>query len=583
MARIVFWSAVCGGVSTLAMAPFQWPLASYLSLWPLFYLGHSLRNSLTGLLAAGLLSSFFCSCFAFHWFVLTIQNFGEPGLWGAVAIFFPLAFVFQFKFVVFMVGFGLSRRYRLPAWLFAGTIGAAADLITPNLFPWYWGNLLAGNAYFAQLAEFVGPAGLSFVLFALSHEAFAAAAAFQRGVFRWRRARWFAFAAIALLALGATRYYQWRAFESELPDLRVAILQTNAPLETTTPEGRRQPRVEAAARKLMSETIPALNAQARAIAARKSRRPIELIVLPESAVPFFSTDDHYLNRRYRVFDPAYRALAVELTKAISDAEHSPAVVLNETNFRVHESENDGRIRARAHNSAALFVNGERVGEYHKERLLPFGEYAPGEGLWHALGLGHVLPSFLRNSRFYPGDREANRPLRVPRFTPGASGYAVGRDETAAAILPTVCYEIIFTEYVRDFLRRPGEAGLLVNLTQDGWYGDTIETHQHFELARLRSVETRRALVRANNAGSSGFVNLTGAIVPPLNADGAPRKSGDRGVLLQDVPLQNEYTTLYMRLGHWWLLLPACAVGFLLLRRARRAGAVSRLRPHSSQD
>ncbi|MCR9141860.1 MAG: hypothetical protein NXI24_06380 [bacterium] len=597
-ARILFWSAVCGAVSTLAMAPFQWPLASYLSLWPLFYLSHSLRNSLTGLLAAGLLSSFFCSWFAFHWFVLTIQNFGDPGLFVAALVFFPLAFIFQFKFVVFCVGFGLSRRYSdggraLPGWLCAGTIGAAADLFTPNLFPWHWGNLLAANSYFAQLAEWIGPAGLSFVLFALSHEAFSAASAFQRGLFRWRRYWLAAAAATLLLSLGALRHYQWRSFQADAPTVRVAMVQPNAPLEKTTDEGRRDPNVEAAASALLRDTIPALIATAHEVAGQTADRPIDLIALPESAVPYYTTDDHYLNRRYRVYNQDYRALAQSITTPASRP--APALLLNETNFRVHESQDAGRIRARAYNSAALYLGGARAGEYHKERLLPFGEYAPGLHLWHSLGVAQLLPAFLQNSRFHPGDPKTNRPLRIPFAgdagensdrisgrdsgdSPGASAAHARNSadsKSAVLILPTICYEIIFSDYVREFLGRrdSSAAGLLVNLTQDGWYGDTIETHQHFELARLRSIETRRALLRANNTGASGFVDLTGSLAAPINANSAPRSSTERGVLLWDAPVQSEYTTLYMRIGHWWLLIPIFVLvlrpGLDFLRNRRR--------------
>ena len=588
--RMLALTALSGALATLAMAPFQWPLASYLSLWPLFYLCQRLRNSLTGLLAAGLLSSFFCSVFAFHWFVLTIENFGRPGLVGATAIFIPLAFVFQLKFVVFVVAFGFSRRIKLePGWLAAATLGAVTDLCTPNLFPWYWGNLLAGNVYFAQLSEFVGPAGLSFILFAISYESYRGAAAFQRGVFRWRRvSRGLLVAALAILCLGAVRFYQWRTYQANAPRMRVAMLQTNAPLERTTAEAQRSPEVERTALELMRDVIPELAREARATAARESPKGsakqsagevskqsrIDLIVLPESAVPYYTTDAHYLNRRFRIFHEDFLALAREL----SGGDEASALILNETNFRVHEFENGGRIRARAYNSAALFLDGEAVGEYRKGRLLPFGEYAPGESLWRKLGLADYLPAFLQNSRFYPGDFDTNGSFRIPLRSAGAPetmdrAHRVRRPLHVQA-LPTICYEIIFPDYIREFLRISSRSandapGLLVNITQDGWYGDTIEIHQHFELARMRSIETRRALVRANNTGQSGFVDLTGRIVAPLNADTAPREFAERGVLIQDVPIQNEYTTLYMRIGDWWLLLPLLATAWLFARRARQ--------------
>lgn len=517
-------------------------------------LGHRLRNSLTGLCAAGLLSSFFCSVVAFHWFVLTIQNFSGVSLAAAVAIYLPVAAVFQFKFVIFVVAYGYSRRAGYPGWISAAVIGTAADLWTPNLFPWYWGNLLAGDAWAAQWAEFVGPGGLTFILFTISHGVFSILASASRGLKvlrRNRRSRYAFLAAICFVyAVGGVRYYQWRELQTQLPTLRVAILQTNAPLELTTDTGDRDPRVEAAAMHIIRTTVPAM---------AKSAGDVDLLVLPESAVPYFTTDEFYLNRRFRVYNAEYQALAREQSREKT----GPALILNEVNFREYRSGPGASPAARAHNSAALYLAGERRAEYHKRRLLAFGEYVPGENAWRRLGLTRYMPAFLQASRFYPGDISVPARFAVPRGTPAAAADDV-------TISPTICYEIIFTDHVREALGRE-LAGLLVNLTQDGWYGDTIETRQHFELARLRSIETRRALVRANNNGASGVVDLTGAFVTPLQGPTLTRH-GQRAVQVFDVPVQNESATLYIRIGHWWFaaVLIACIAALLIaVRRGAR--------------
>jgi apolipoprotein N-acyltransferase len=76
----------------------------------------------------------------------------------------------------------------------------------------------------------------------------------------------------------------------------------------------------------------------------------------------------------------------------------------------------------------------------------------------------------------------------------------------------ICYEIIFPELSR-LLTKNG-AALLVNITNDAWYGTTAGPYQHFSLVALRAVENRRALARAANTGISGFIDPVGRVLDP---------------------------------------------------------------------
>ena len=73
----------------------------------------------------------------------------------------------------------------------------------------------------------------------------------------------------------------------------------------------------------------------------------------------------------------------------------------------------------------------------------------------------------------------------------------------------ICFEIVFPNLVREFIRQGSE--LIVNLTNDGWYGDTAAPHQHLAMSRWRAVENRRYLIRAANTGISAVVEPTGRI------------------------------------------------------------------------
>ena len=94
---------------------------------------------------------------------------------------------------------------------------------------------------------------------------------------------------------------------------------------------------------------------------------------------------------------------------------------------------------------------------------------------------------------------------------------------------------------------------IVNITQDGWYGDKNETYQHYDLARVRAVETRRAVVRAVNNGAAGFVDITGNFAEPLVGP-VITKPMTEGFQVWDVPVNRGGKTIYVMLGDAWIYL-----------------------------
>jgi apolipoprotein N-acyltransferase len=141
-----------------------------------------------------------------------------------------------------------------------------------------------------------------------------------------------------------------------------------------------------------------------------------------------------------------------------------------------------------YNSAYLLDSGGRiVHRYDKVHLVPFGEYLPLKDWW---GAGRALVA------------------EVSAFLPG-SGVGIAR----AANVPfttLICYEAIFPELSREGVEKGAQ--VLVNLTNDGWFGTTSAPYQHLQMARLRAVETRRPLLRAANSGFSAVISPKGAIV-----------------------------------------------------------------------
>jgi apolipoprotein N-acyltransferase len=140
------------------------------------------------------------------------------------------------------------------------------------------------------------------------------------------------------------------------------------------------------------------------------------------------------------------------------------------------------------NSAlASEASGEVVDRYDKRYLLAFGEYLPLGDVWP------VLHEWSPNSgRFTRGTRI--EPIEV----------------TGRSIAVLICYEDIIPSYVNTIMTG-GSPELIVNLTNDAWFGDTTEPWIHLALAKFRAVEHRRYLVRSVNSGVSAFVDPVGRV------------------------------------------------------------------------
>jgi apolipoprotein N-acyltransferase len=193
--------------------------------------------------------------------------------------------------------------------------------------------------------------------------------------------------------------------------------------------------------------------------------------------------------------------------------------------------------------------GELAYRYHKIHLVPFGEYVPMQPL---LTLG--------------GRVAAKLVQQVADFTPGQSLSLAPVDGHLAGAF--ICYEAIFPELVRGF--SAGGADLLVNITNDAWYGRTSAPHQHLAMAAFRAVENGKYLVRAANTGITAVIDPRGRIVEqtPLF---------ERTVLVRDVAWVPG-RTFYVRHGDvfaWTCLglTGAMAATVLSRRRGSAPGAL----------
>lgn len=246
--------------------------------------------------------------------------------------------------------------------------------------------------------------------------------------------------------------------------------------------------------------------------------PPELVVWPETALPFYPSRN-----------PLFHAIPrLAITGDISLLTGSPWFEIEDAEKRIVNFFN-----------AALLIpsDGEKPSLYFKSHLVPFGEYVP-------------LKKFLF---FLAPLVEA-----VGDFSPGKIEKPLLSDEARCGIL--ICFESIFPDITRKWV--DAGANVLVNLTNDAWYGRSSAPAHSMAMSVLRAVESRRSLVRAANTGISGFVDPLGRVLKssPIFVNWA-----------ESAPVKLvEETSFYCRYGYFFgvlcFLLSAFAAGACLCRR-----------------
>jgi apolipoprotein N-acyltransferase len=250
----------------------------------------------------------------------------------------------------------------------------------------------------------------------------------------------------------------------------------------------------------------------------KSKQP-ELVVWPETAIPFYILlpQNYYLKNQLESF---LDSTDISLLSGV------PLAIYYSNSDSVRPSSHYDEISHRyydAFNGAALFEpRTKEIQTYAKHILVPFGERIP---------YADQLPFLIK-------------PLK---WGVGISNWARGRDTTVFLLRngitfsAVICYESIFPNYVRNFVRKG--ADFLVIITNDGWYGKSSGPYQHAAYAILRAVENRRSIVRAANTGISEFIDPYGRYI------GRETGLNERTTLTALIPIDNE-RTFYTEHGDW---------------------------------
>lgn len=447
LSSALLWLSSPGGFSV--------PLLAWFALVPLF-LGLQChppkRAALIGLLCG----------FAWHlpllgWVIIVLSTHGEVPL--AVALLaLCLLSLYMGSYVAAFSFLCAKSAGRIPLLVSAPVLWVALDFLRARMFTGFpWLDLAYTQYQFPpviQLADLAGHHGVTFFMVLVNAMLVTRASSLFRRPLPCPAP---VFAGACLLMVFAALYSGWRlhsvaASLDSAEEMQMAVVQGNFPQnQKWLPE-------------FQEETVATyLRMSEEAIAEKKPH----LLIWPETALPFYPYEH-----------PLFLKLQSELTRPrqlflLTGAPHR------------ERAEPDGPVRY--FNSAFLIdPNGTVSGRYDKQHLVPFGEYVPLRWLLHfASPLVETM-----------GD-----------FSPGHSAQPLSCQKSRIGVL--ICFESIFPEISRRQVQNG--ANILVNITNDAWFGRSLAPWQHLSMAPLRAVETRKSLVRAANTGISAFVDPLGRV------------------------------------------------------------------------
>lgn len=404
-----------------------------------------------------------------YWFVSVMEVYGRlaPALALGSLVLFVIVFSIFFGGLGFLMGW-VARRSAGWALVLAPFLWVAMELARTYLvtgFPWNLLGYAVQASGLRQIASVTGVYGLSFLPVATS-------------------------ALLAWLLLATRRAWAWGALVCWVVLLLLAqrelnpppeavggelafLVQPNVPLDEAALEAWTPWRDPAQLQRLVNLSVATVDDFQKtsnhgpAEGARAMADP-PLLIWAENPAPFYFTRD-----------PIFRS-AIE-----NMARQAHAFVIANTVIPVGSA---GRLIT---NSAIILdPEGREVSRYDKIHLVPFGEYVPA---W-------AFPGFVDKITSEVGNFVAGSSYRVAKTPAGDIGVFI-------------CYEAIFPQLVRR-LAAAG-AGVLVNISNDAWYGDSAAAYQHLEMARLRAIENHRYLVRATNDGVTTLIDPYGRVLEKL--------------------------------------------------------------------
>lgn len=427
--------------------------ASYIALVPLFFCMRKGAN-LWKAAICGLLFGTTSSFILLNWIAFTVSVYGKLGLFlGLLSALMLSVYCGIYVSIFSLLTTAAVKRFGKPGILSAPFFWSGTEIVRTKLqigFPWLlFGYSQYGDYYARQFAAFGGVIGTGFLLVLVNVLFYLSLEYFIDGP-RKRSAALFLAALTAVLFMHLPGFLsRGESFAAtDHQSLLVSAIQPNIDLLKKWDE------------EFQGETIRILES----LTEDQVREGVDLIIWPETALPFFF-----------FWDAEPTVMVRNFVKRIK----KPVI----TGVPWYEARDGGKY----FNSIVLISPaGKIVKRYNKIKLVPFGEYVP-----------------FRKVLFF-----------VEKITEGGEDFSRGERVKLLSwgnvnVVPTVCYEAIFPQLSVEGVNLGGT--LLVNLTNDAWFGDTLAPYQQLYMAAYRSVETGRYMVRVSNSGISAVIDQHGRV------------------------------------------------------------------------
>ena len=510
---------IIGALSVAAYAPLEWWWLMPLCLAGLFQL---LRNAKQWQ-ASKLAFLFSLGQFGVgaSWAYVSLQEYGNMPVWMAgIAVFL---FVASYSLVMGLVGFVYSRfsehkgQENVINIAFFAALWVLAEWSRSILFtgfPW----LDVGYSQTTQWLSGFAPLGSVYLVSFVTVFASAMLCVVVRHVLgklgvkgliesnNGKIAISYGIALVFLLSSGAyLQTIQWSKATGK--SFEVAIVQANVSVDQKwLSENQSQ---------IVSDYVDQI-----------SQYSADLVILPETAlpVPLHQTDERLWN----------------ILRGQNKAILSGVVERDLINNKIYNSANlfCGSLSATSQTENSSFYQGQQI--YRKQHLVPFGEYLP-------------LRSLLNWLLTY---------LQIPMSDFSAGKGVQSLNCEGLDISLSICYEDAFASEMRNAVVKNNHNGILINISEDAWFGDSLAPHQRVQMAQMRAIELARPMLRSANSGPSTHIDFQGKVL-------ATTKQFQKDSMQVSVmPRVGE--TPFMRFGMWIILLcfvfTAAMLSLLLLRR-----------------
>lgn len=485
-----------GALTALAFPKFDLFFLGWISLIPLFWVIRKKTPGKSFLL--GWIAGFAFHLLLLYWIPSVPAYYGGLSVTFSLIIYLAFALFLALLWGAFAALFSTIRMvYPRAVFLLAPFLWIVSEYTLTHFltgFPWgLLGNCQYNNTLFIQSAAVLGVYGLSMLL-VLFQSLFVYSMTF-------RKKAPFLFAVVLVLCVHLGGFLRLKTVPIENPAFKGAVIQGNVTAETDFTQ---------------LTTVQTLSLFDRHIDLSRQAfsQGSELLIWPELSVPMCYTCDYGLHPEYRR----------RLTDFIQDTQCT---------FLVGTYEITQKQSLSFYYNTATCLGPDLNPTFHyKMHLVPFGEYTPYKPVF----------SFISKFTHAIGELTPGHEYVMHDF----SGYRFGSP---------ICYEIIFPDIVRNFVRKG--ATFLVTITNDGWYGISSAPYQHFAIAVIRAVENKRYLLRSATTGISGIIDPYGRILERSTLNTTTFLSADITPISQ--------FTFYTRYGYWlpFLSLTLSGIFFIL--------------------